>query len=77
MDRIGALAIGKRTEYIDPLFISRGAGREGNILQNYSSPVVTRVNSFGTVKIALNVLTRGMGAFGYSEPEANSELHIL
>ena len=43
-----------RPEFIDALFASRAEGRD-----------VTRVQSFGTVKLQLDVSIQGMEALGY------------
>lgn len=44
-------------EFSDPKFPSRSEGRE-----------VTRVKSTGMAVLQLNVMTKDMGHFGYSEP---------
>ena len=41
-------------QYYDSKFVTRGEGRE-----------VTRVQKTGTVKVQLNVITKGMQQFGY------------
>lgn len=46
---------GNPPEFYDPKFVCQGEGRE-----------VTRVQSTGTVRIKLNVLTKGMESIGYS-----------
>jgi len=48
---------GMRPEFIDSLFPSKGEGRD-----------VTRVQSFGVVKLALDVTVQGMDALGYKMP---------
>mmetsp|Transcript_44179 Transcript_44179/g.140597 ORF Transcript_44179/g.140597 Transcript_44179/m.140597 type:complete len:205 (+) Transcript_44179:202-816(+) len=47
---------GMAAEFTDPKFPARGEGRE-----------VTRVTSTGTAFIKVNILTKDMGVFGYSE----------
>ena len=47
---------GTPAEFTDPKFPARGDGRE-----------VTGVKSAGTAKVTLNLLTKDMGTFGYSE----------
>lgn len=48
---------GMRPEFVDSLFPSKGEGRD-----------VTRVQSFGAVKLQLDVTTQGMEALGYQVP---------
>ena len=54
MNRFLAWLNGARPEFIDSLFPSRGAGRD-----------VTRVQSFGTVKLQVDVALQGMEALGF------------
>ncbi|XXQ36340.1 B9 domain-containing protein 1 [Plasmodiophora brassicae] len=46
---------GTPPEYFDSNFVAQGQGRD-----------VTRVQSTGVVKVVFNVVTKNMGAFGYS-----------
>jgi len=55
MDRFTTTLTGQVTEFFDSKFVSRGPGRE-----------VTRVTSFGTVKVLWNVMTKNTSTFGYS-----------
>ena len=61
MNRFLAWLNGARPEFIDSLVPSRGAGRD-----------VTRVQSFGTVKLQVDVALQGMEALGYSVPPATA-----
>jgi B9 domain-containing protein 1 len=54
MDRVATTLTGQVTEFYDSKFISRGTGRE-----------VTRVTSFGTIKMTWNVLVKNEEPFGY------------
>ncbi|KAH3760715.1 flagellar basal body component [Pelomyxa schiedti] len=60
MEQMTTFFIGQRPEYINPIFISQGAGRE-----------VTKVRSYGKLKVSLDVITKGMTAMGYSKPSTN------
>ena len=51
-----AYLAGAPAEYTDPKFPARSEGR-----------VVTRVESVGCAYVTLNVMTKDMGTFGYSE----------
>ena len=51
---------GVPAEFTDPRFVCRGEGRE-----------VTRVRSSGSLEIQLNVITKDMAAFGYSDQRFN------
>jgi len=55
LDRITTTLKGQVTEYFDSKFVSKGPGRE-----------VTRVTSFGSVKVLWNVMTKNTAPFGYS-----------
>lgn len=46
-----------RPEFIDSMFPSNGEGRD-----------VTRVQSFGTVKVVVDITLQGMEQLGYSVP---------
>ena len=52
-------ATGRPAEFSNPKFPAMGEGRE-----------VTRVQSTGYASVALNVMTKDMATFGYSEPKA-------
>ncbi|CAM9876071.1 unnamed protein product [Scytosiphon promiscuus] len=58
LQRFRAWVSGAYPEFFDSKFVTRGEGRE-----------VTRVRQSGTVKISLDVMTRGMVNFGYNRPE--------
>jgi len=51
---------GMRPEFIDSLFPSKGSGRD-----------VTRVQSFGVVKLQLDVTVQGMEQLGYNMPPSS------
>eukprot|EP00638_Chattonella_subsalsa_P005620 CAMPEP_0117745352 /NCGR_PEP_ID=MMETSP0947-20121206/7305_1 /TAXON_ID=44440 /ORGANISM="Chattonella subsalsa, Strain CCMP2191" /LENGTH=212 /DNA_ID=CAMNT_0005562479 /DNA_START=145 /DNA_END=783 /DNA_ORIENTATION=+ len=52
---------GAQPEFFDVKFVTQGEGRE-----------VTRVRQVGTIEVQLNVVTRGMEAFGYkATPESS------
>ena len=69
MDHITTTLTGQATEFYDSKFISKGTGREGNYLKNSQAKwliyTVTRVKSFGAIKITWNVLMKNESAFGY------------
>ena len=46
-----------RPEFIDSMFPSKGEGRD-----------VTRVQSFGTVKVVVDITLQGMEQMGYNVP---------
>ncbi|KAI9139035.1 B9 domain-containing protein 1 [Paraphysoderma sedebokerense] len=52
---------GRLPEFIDSKFVARSEGRE-----------VTRVQSSGTVKIVVNVVTKDMEKFGYTVSNSNT-----
>ena len=52
--------MGNPPEFYDSKFVCQGEGRE-----------VTRVQSTGSVRIKLNVLTKGMESVGYSTPSSS------
>jgi len=54
LDHVLSFFNGLRPEYKDSKFVSKGDGRE-----------VTRVRSFGVVKVVVNVTAQGMEALGY------------
>ncbi|CAM9458357.1 unnamed protein product, partial [Ectocarpus fasciculatus] len=58
LQRFRAWVSGAYPEFFDSKFVTRGEGRE-----------VTRVRRSGTVKVSLDVMTRGMADFGYNRPE--------
>jgi B9 domain-containing protein 1 len=57
--------MGNPPEFFDSKFVCQGEGRE-----------VTRVKRTGTVKLKLNVLTKGMQAVGYSSNDASNNLLV-
>mmetsp|Transcript_18159 Transcript_18159/g.29836 ORF Transcript_18159/g.29836 Transcript_18159/m.29836 type:complete len:192 (-) Transcript_18159:228-803(-) len=52
---------GMKPEYVDPKFVSKGAGRE-----------ITRTRSSGTVKVQFSIVTKDMNQFGYSDAKPQS-----
>lgn len=57
MDHFLSFFHGMRPEYKDPRLVAKGEGRE-----------VTRVQSYGVVKLVINVTLQGMEALGYHTP---------
>lgn len=55
LQEFAAWFTGNYPQFYDPKFVGRSEGRE-----------VTRVRSSGTVRVAFNIVTRGMEAHGYA-----------
>ena len=63
--RFKSWLFGLRPEFVDSLFPSKAEGRD-----------VTRVQSFGSVKVVLDVTLQGMERLGYSVPPATSAVRL-